>query len=278
MRQNENFEPYFLKGALTAWGNAPVSIGYGAILVCSKGSAVIAHNFRRWEVREGTVMTLFPNDTVHLQSADSSFSTEMLVYSAEMLRSASLQLEHVVYEWLRNDCCTTDPWVFRLTSATFGLLGFYMEEGRFGSSREIILLQLKAYFLGLYDTVMQNPAERRSTAGRGDRIRDQFNLFMEIMEKEYRAHHDVNYYAGRLSVTPKHLTTITRRVSGKSAKELIDEYIVMQLKLTLTSTTASIKEIAWDYNFPSTAFLCSYFSSRTGITPLQYRRSEQGAG
>lgn len=113
---------------------------------------------------------------------------------------------------------------------------------------------------------------------RGDRIRDQFNLFMEIMEKEYRTHHDVNYYAGRLSVTPKHLTTITRRVSGKSAKELIDEYIVMQLKLTLTSTTVSIKEIAWDYNFPSTAFLCSYFSSRTGITPLQYRRSEQGAG
>lgn len=96
MRQNENSEPYFLKGALTAWGNAPVSIGYGAILVCRKGSAVIAHNFRRWEVREGTVMTLFPNDTVHLQSADSSFSTEMLVYSAEMLRSASLQLEHVV--------------------------------------------------------------------------------------------------------------------------------------------------------------------------------------
>lgn len=274
MRQNEYFGPHFLKGSLTGWSNAPVSIDYGAILVCRKGSAVIAHNFRRWEVREGTVMTLFPNDTVHLQSADSSFSAEMLVYSAEMLRSASLQLEVVVYEWLRNDCCTTEPWVFRLTATMFDLLGLYMEEGRFNSSSEIILLHLKAYFTGLYDTVMHNHAEKMAAAGRGDRIREQFNLFMEIMEKEYKTHHDVNYYAERLSVTPKHLTTITRRISGKSAKELIDEYIVMQLKLTLTSTTASIKEIAWDYNFPSTAFLCSYFSSRTGITPLQYRRSE----
>lgn len=277
-KQNDNFPPHFINGPLTGWGAAAVCLGYGGILVCRKGSGVILHNFRKWNVREGTVMTLFPNDTVHLESADSSFRTEMLVYSAETLRSASMQLEHVVYEWLRNDCCTSDQWVFRLTAATFDLMGFYMEEGRFDSCREIILLHLKAYFLGLYDTVRKSAAENISGAVKGNRLREQFNLFMEIMEKEYRTRHDVNYYAGRLSVTPKHLSTITRRISGKSAKELIDEYIVMQLKLTLTSTTASIKEIAWDYNFPSTAFLCSYFSRRTGLTPLQYRRAERGTG
>lgn len=273
MSENDNFLPHFRRGPMKEWSDSTVCLGYGGILVCRKGSGTLLHNFRKWDIREGTVMTLFPNDTVHLAYAGGDFDAEMLAYSSDLLRSASLRLEHVVYEWLRNDCCTADPWVFRLTAATFDLLEFYMEEDRFESSREIILLHLKAYFLGLYDTVRKEIASSRIKTSRGNRIREQFNIFMEMLEKQYRSHHDVNHYAGKMSVTPKHLTSITHAVSGKSAKEIIDEYIVMQLKLSLTGSTVSIKEIAWEYNFPSTAFLCRYFSRHTGMTPLQYRRA-----
>ena len=268
--------PHFIRGSLSGWDPAAVTLGFGGILTGLKGTGTILHNFRKWTISEGTTMTFFPGDVVHLESASDDFDTCMLVYSAETLRSASLQMESVVYEWLRNDCCTSDPRVFRITGATFRLLELYLNDGMFESSGEIILLHLKAYFLGVYDSVRNIIEEQTSGAGRGNRIREQFNRFMEMLEKEYRTSHSVSHYAEKLSITPKHLTTITRRISGKSAKDLIDEYVTMRLKLTLSESTVSIKEIAWSYNFPSTAFLCSYFSRHTGMTPQQYRRMHPG--
>lgn len=274
MNTTDSIQPHFIHGPLEAWRDAPVSSACGGILVCRKGSATLLHNFRKWQLSEGSVMTFFPNDMLFIEAASEDFDASVLVYSAEMLRSASLQVEDVVYEWLRNDCCTSDPWVYDLTAATFSLLEFYLKDGMFASSGQIILLQLKAYFLGLCDRVRRLGADLIAGTGRERRTKELFNLFMEMLEKEYRTCHSVKYYAGKLSITPKHLTTVTRKISGKSAKELIDEYIIMQLKLSFSEPAVSIKETAWSYNFPSTAFLCSYFSKRTGMTPMQFRRRQ----
>lgn len=265
--------PHFVNGNLACWRPSATTLDYGGIMICLKGSGTILHNFRKWEISEGSTMAFFPNDMVKLESASEDFDTCMLAYSAETLRSASLQVEDAVYEWLRNDCCTTDPRVFDITSSTFRLLGFYMDGSMSASSGQIMLLHLKAYFLGLHDSVL-NSMDIRTAGGtaKGNRIKEQFNLFMEMLEKDYMSCHSVSHYAGRLSISPKHLSTITRRISGKSAKDLIDEYVVMQLKLSLSGSSVSIKETAWKYNFPSTAFLCSYFAKRTGMTPMQYRR------
>lgn len=275
MDQAGNISTHFLKGSLQEWRHAARCVGYGGILACEKGHGTLLHNFRRWEISQGAVMSFFPNDVIQLESASDDFDARVLVYSAETLRAASLQLESVVYEWLRNDCCTTDPWVFRLTESTFSLLGFYLEDRTFGTSGSIVLLHLKAYFLGLHDRVVKSRSLSAVPTRRENRIRQQFNMFMELVEKDYRSFHSVRHYADELSVSPKHLTTITKRITGKPAKELIDEYITMQLRLSLSDTDASIKEIAWDYNFPSTAFFCSYFEKRTGLTPHQYRRARQ---
>lgn len=273
MKQSKNIPPHFVNGNLACWRLSATTLDYGGILICRKGSGTILHNFRKWEISEGATMAFFPNDMVKLESASEDFDTRMLAYSAEMLRSASLQVEDTVYEWLRNDCCTTDPRVFDITSSTFRLLEFYMDSNMPASSGQIMLLHLKAYFLGLHDSVISSMKTCNTDgSAKGNRIKEQFNLFMEMLEKDHMTCHSVSHYAGKLSITPKHLSTITKRISGKSAKDLIDEYVVMQLKLCFSGSSVSVKETAWKYNFPSTAFLCSYFARHTGMTPMQYRR------
>ena len=55
---------------------------------------------------------------------------------------------------------------------------------------------------------------------------------------------------------------------------LINEYVVMQLKLSLCSGNTSMKMLAGEYNFSDLSFFCRYFKQHTGMTPMQFVKSE----
>lgn len=40
----------------------------------------------------------------------------------------------------------------------------------------------------------------------------------------------VGFYAGQLNLTPKYLTTIIRKTSGRTAVQWIDDYVVLEAK------------------------------------------------
>lgn len=56
----------FLSG-LEEWQEGPQVLTYGAILICRKGKAMLNVNYKDWELYEGAVITLFPNDVVELK-------------------------------------------------------------------------------------------------------------------------------------------------------------------------------------------------------------------
>jgi len=87
------------------------------------------------------------------------------------------------------------------------------------------------------------------------------------------ANREVAFYAAKLCITPKYLSMITKESVGTSAKELIDNYAITELKLQLKSASTPLKEIAAQLNYPSEAFLCKYFKKRAGMTPTHYRNN-----
>lgn len=67
------------------------------------------------------------------------------------------------------------------------------------------------------------------------------------------------------------LSDIVKTKYGKSPKEAIDIFTVMQVRLDLLQSDISLSELAWKYNFPSLSFFSDYFKRNTGITPQEYR-------
>ena len=63
-----------------------------------------------------------------------------------------------------------------------------------------------------------------------------------------------------------------KAVSRRTPNEWIDDYIILELRVQLKSTTKTIKEIARDLNFPNQSFLGKFFREHVGISPLRYRR------
>lgn len=259
---------------LEEWQDGPQVITYGAILICRKGKATVNINYKEWHLHEGAVITVFPNDVVELKvkSEASLFDVEMLKYNASLLREASLQLEQTVYSSLREDRCRQDtPVVTNIIDSMFALLKVYFNQSECTCISQLVLLQLKAFFVGFHEYLQRNPQNRPDDEVKSYRVRELFNRFMMLMERDYKLSRDVNYYADLMHITSKYLTNIVRQVAGHTPKTIIDQYVILQLKMQLQRSSQSIKEIAWEYHFTDVSFFCRYYKKHTGLTPQQMR-------
>lgn len=288
----------FLSG-LEEWQEGPQVLTYGAILICRKGKARLNVNYKDWELYEGAVITLFPNDVVELKvdgdckspqtengdckspetengdckspQTANSFQAEILKYNPSLLREASLQLEQTVYSSLREDRCRQDtPVVTNIINGMFSLLKVYFDQSECTCISQLVLFQLKAFFIGFHEYLQRNPQYRNDEV-KSYRVRELFNRFMMLLEKDYKISRDVNYYAEKLNISSKYLTNIVSQVTGHTPKTIIDQYVILQLKMHLKRTTQSIKEMAWEFHFADVSFFCRYFKKHTGLTPQQIR-------
>ena len=259
---------------LEEWQDGPQVITYGAILICRKGKATVNINYKEWHLHEGAVITVFPKDVVELKvkSEASLFDVEMLKYNASLLREASLQLEQTVYSSLREDRCRQDtPVVTNIIDSMFALLKVYFNQSECICISQLVLLLLKAFFVGFHEYLQRNLQNRPDDEVKSYRVRELFNRFMMLMERDYKLSRDVNYYADLMHITSKYLTNIVRQVAGHTPKTIIDQYVILQLKMQLQRSSQSIKEIAWEYHFTDVSFFCRYFKKHTGLTPQQMR-------
>lgn len=292
-------EASLFRSGLEEWQEGPQVLTYGAILICRKGKAMLNVNYKDWELYEGAVITLFPNDVVELKidgdfkspqtengdfkspetengdckspQTANSFQAEILKYNPSLLREASLQLEQTVYSSLRKDRCRQDtPVVTNIINGMFGLLKVYFDQSECTCISQLVLCQLKAFFIGFHEYLQRNPQYRPDEV-KSYRVRELFNRFMMLLERDYKISRDVNYYAAQMNISSKYLTNIVNQVTGHTPKTIIDQYVILQLKMHLKRTTQSIKEMAWEFHFADVSFFCRYFKKHTGLTPQQIR-------
>lgn len=264
-------EAELLITSLEEWQEGPQVLIYGAILICRAGSATLSVNYKDWELYEGAVITVFPNDVVELKKKASPLSFEMLRYNPSLLREASLQLEQTVYSSLREDRCRQDtPVVTNIINGMFTLLKVYFDQSECTCISQLVLYQLKAFFIGFHEYLQRNPQYRPDDI-KSYRVRELFNHFMMLLERDYKQSRDVNYYANLMHISSKYLTNIVRQVTGHTPKTIIDQYVILQQKMQLKRTGQSVKEIAWEYHFTDVSFFCRYLKKHTGLTPQQVR-------
>lgn len=97
------------------------------------------------------------------------------------------------------------------------------------------------------------------------------NAFINLVTKMHKKEHSVTYYARELFVSPKYLSTVVEKISGKCAKRWIDEFIALEAKTMLCSTNKSIQDISDELFFPNISFFGKFFKRVVGLSPKAYR-------
>jgi AraC family transcriptional activator of pobA len=98
------------------------------------------------------------------------------------------------------------------------------------------------------------------------------NKFKELIHANIKSHHQVNYYASLLHISPNHLNKSVKSETGKTAAKWIEETVLLEAKYLLFQTTFSISEIAIEVGFEDHSYFSRFFKKHENITPVQYRK------
>lgn len=96
--------------------------------------------------------------------------------------------------------------------------------------------------------------------------------FMDLLSETHPVPRSVRWYAERLCKTPRHLSTMVKRASGKTASEWIHEALTREVADKLKNSSKSIKEISEELDFPNLSFFGRYCRQRLGCSPSEFRQ------
>ena len=95
--------------------------------------------------------------------------------------------------------------------------------------------------------------------------------FIRILSTDCERERSVEYYASKLGISPKYLSLICKKKTGKNASKIIDDVVIHRAKDLLRQSGLSIQEVADRLNFVSQSFFGKYFKQRVGISPSRYK-------
>ena len=101
-----------------------------------------------------------------------------------------------------------------------------------------------------------------------------FMRFLTLVQQNCRESREVAWYASELCVTPKYLSAICQKITGKSALHWIEYYAVHEILLLLNDPALTLTEVTDRMHFPAPPMLTRYLKRTIGKTPSEYRMGQ----
>ena len=252
------------------------------LLICETGMCQFTANEQFFNLKSGDVFHCLPNcvfDNFHMSEDFSgkilglseSLTKELLIANLGILDIALAIKSHPVISLSPNEKRIIDSYCQLLT----------MLLSRDNSQRveyeETILhafLQSVIYeFFSLTRDRIKQDTQSQFQGLRQSEIT--LKKFMSLLINDGGRNRSVTYYAEQLFISPKYLSSLMKKTTGRTALDIIREITVKNIKQDLLYSEKSIKEIANEYDFPNISFFGKFFKQQMGISPRQYRNQNK---
>lgn len=110
-----------------------------------------------------------------------------------------------------------------------------------------------------------------SLMGHQNRRESILQSFFKVLTQNYQSQRNVAFYANQLCLTAKHLSVVIKETSGRTVREWIDKFVILEAKALLNSSDMNIQEISDQLHFVNQSFFGKYFKHAVGISPKKYR-------
>jgi len=243
------------------------------LIVCIKGELVVEYDMTSAKLAERFIMVLLPGHMIRAYRPSADFEGYMISSAVSNLSGMLPLMSRILVcslHYKENPTIRLDDEEFCNQVLFRNLL-----RQKLRSSKEhfdIIVMNklcegMICETLNCYSRRIHGTAAN-AQCSRGDAL---FYRFIVTVENNFKQQRSVGFYADRLCVSPKHLSAVVKEVSGRTAGEWIDSYVVAEIKRLLTSTDMSIQEISCKLHFVNQSFFGKYFKSHTGVSPREFR-------
>ena len=244
----------------------------GAFLFCRSGSAQASVNQYQGEVRRNTMVLLLPGSILLLTDRTEDFRVTFCAFSRDLFAEAAFRLDPSFFRTLGERPISYPPARVVEGAAIWFQMAAYTYRDRNNVFRNTIIKnRLQNVLLESYDKMQRFAARQPRTPEVTTRQTDLFQRFVALVHEYCSQEREVAFYADKLCISTRYLSTIVRSVARSSAKEFIDRAVILEIKMMLQSTDLSVQEIAYRLRVPDQSYLGRFFKKHTGESPTEYR-------
>lgn len=242
--------------------------------VGTEGETSLTSNLQGFRLKKDSLFIFSPKHILQVQS-NNRFKAHLIVIAPDFLKRINIDTKRMMPLFLQFGSLPCMELTHAESQSLRSFISMVEQELK-GSetdfSSEIIggLIAATIYKVGdiLTHYLTEHPEVDSPIHNRAE---EYFRQFTELLGEHYKHERSVGFYARQLCITPKYLTTLIKRISGKSVSEWIDNYVILEAKTLLKYSNMSVQEIAYYLNFPNQSFFGSYFKRNAGMSPSQYK-------
>lgn len=240
-------------------------------IICN-GTAKVVINGRPYEMRSNSFFLLREDSVIESFRCSKACMGYLITYSREFLDGLNVDTYDFLSAYMMfsvRPCMTVDAVSVERLHGMVAMLGEAVRSSASDTyGGKIVSSLFSAFFYTLISIVAANASV---TEGRRSRSDELLSSFFATLGTECERERSVEYYAGRLNITPKYLSLICKRKTGRNASKIIDEAVIHRAKSLLAQSGLSIQEVSDRLNFVSQSFFGKYFKQRVGISPSRYK-------
>lgn len=232
-------------------------------IICKSDEGSVVIDSKEYKLSNNSLVVLPENHIVNIHTGLLS-NSNIIAVSLDYILNMPSPIDTAIFGYSRYRS------VIRVSDDKFNDLQSYYQfiykESKEQSKYQAEIIQSIFYALvleivGEYERVFEGvgPAHIKS-----DSLSDRF---FQLLATNYKKSRSVKFYAEKLNLTPKYLSTAIKRATGRPILDWIHEAILIDAKMLLRTTDMTVQEIADQLNFSSPSAFVQFFKKHTGKTP-----------
>lgn len=245
-----------------------------AILFLKKGKIILKEQISVVEIHENSVVLINMKSVYELLEISKDIEIRSIAYNRSFIEKVSLKLNRLnLYNNLKKQLSRNfplKPEEFSILWDNTGLLSQTLKsQDKIEFSQEIGVnyLSIIIYFLMSFA-----PFSGYEQQGKMSRSQQIVYDFIMLVSEHYLTHKSVQFYAQKLGISMRHLSSVLKQENGKTANEIISEFILNEAKAQLSGTSKSINTIADNLQISDSYSFSHFFKKHQKISPIQYRK------
>ena len=241
------------------------------------GSIKLKQHLNDIELSANTFIVTDPQTVYELISISDDFQSRMVSYKRDFISALSLKFNRLItYRYFRQQMNVAVPFSqddLEVVWKSVNFLKYILDSETEMTYKKEIVEHLFSVFCYQMAGIISN--EDNNSMNQMSRQEEIVFVFLNDLASHHLNNRNVEFYAERQSITTRHLSSVVKSVTGKSASEIIALIVINEAKVLLNSSKKPISEISTILGFSDQYSFSHFFKKHLEISPSQYRQQYQ---
>ena len=251
----------------------PYQFSMATQMVITSGSLRCVVDFRTYSLKAPAMAIFLRGQVIESLETDGEFAVFGMMMNQEFTTSLNLPVSLQEKLFIKNtQFHAISEQMMEAYMSCYRQVANIMKQEDNPYREQIIKHLFSAYYYGLGYYVHSTPSAPVTMTSQEQMC----DRFIDLVSKNFKQERDIGFYANKLCISNKYLSTLLKQTTGMTALEWIERYVVLYAKSCLTSTMMTIQQISDELLFPSQSVFGKYFKRVEGISPRVYRQLQNG--